>query len=325
MTKKPKKIQRIFLIYWVLLGYIVAALIFWFFTLNKQNDLMSDLKMSGVSGNGPLATEQRRVIKTERDRKVSQYIGEGATFFLVILAGALFVYRAVRRQLSISQEQQNFMMAVTHELKTPIAVAKLNLETMQKRKLDEDQQQRLVFNTLQETNRLNALCNNMLISSQIDAGGYRMEKQELNLGELVATCAEDFMVRFPQRNIKTAASESVYVTGDPLLLQIVTNNLLDNALKYSPKDSLIEAEVVQNDLVAEIRIKDNGPGIADEEKKKVFEKFYRLGNEATKRAKGTGLGLYLSKKIIQNHGGNIFVQNNVGGGSIFTVQIAAPE
>ena len=88
---------------------------------------------------------------------------------------------------------------------------------------------------------------------------------------------------------------------------------------------MIEAEVLQNDLVAEIRIKDNGPGIADEEKKKVFEKFYRLGNEATKRAKGTGLGLYLSKKIIQNHGGNIFVQNNVGGGSIFTVQIAAPE
>jgi signal transduction histidine kinase len=152
-----------------------------------------------------------------------------------------------------------------------------------------------------------------------------MEKQELNLGELVATCAEDFMIRFPQRNIKTAANESVYVTGDPLLLQIVTNNLLDNALKYSPKDSMIEAEVLQNDLVAEIRIKDNGPGIADEEKKKVFEKFYRLGNEATKRAKGTGLGLYLSKKIIQNHGGNIFVQNNVGGGSIFTVQIAAPE
>jgi signal transduction histidine kinase len=256
---------------------------------------------------------------------VSQYIGEGATFFLVILAGALFVFRAVRRQLSISQEQQNFMMAVTHELKTPIAVAKLNLETMQKRKLDEDQQQRLVFNTLQETNRLNALCNNMLISSQIEAGGYRMEKQELNLGELVATCAEDFMVRFPQRNIKTSASESVYVTGDPLLLQIVTNNLLDNALKYSPKDSLIEAEVLQNDLVAEIRIKDNGPGIADEEKKKVFEKFYRLGNEATKRAKGTGLGLYLSKKIIQNHGGNIFVQNNVDRGSIFTVQIATPE
>ena len=325
MTKKPKKIQRIFLIYWVLLGYIVAALIFWFFTLNKQNQLMSDLKISGVIGNGPLATIQRKNIEEERDRKVSQYIGEGATFFLVILAGALFVFRAVRRQLTISQEQQNFMMAVTHELKTPIAVAKLNLETMQMRKLDEDQQQRLVYNTLQETNRLNALCNNMLISSQIEAGGYRMEKQELNLGALVAACTEDFKVRFPQREIKTSANEAVYVTGDPLLLQIVTNNLLDNALKYSPKDSCIAAEVVQNDLVAEIRIKDNGPGIDDEEKKKVFDKFYRVGNEATKRAKGTGLGLYLSKKIIQNHGGNIFIQNNTGGGSIFTVQIAAPE
>ena len=325
MTKKPKKIQRIFLIYWVLLAYIVAALIFWFFTLNKQNQLMSDLKMSGVSGNGPLASEKRRNIEQERDRKVSQYIGEGATFFLVILTGAIFVFRAVRRQLAFSQEQQNFMMAVTHELKTPIAVAKLNLETMQMRKLDEDQQQRLLYNTLQETNRLNALCNNMLISSQIEAGGYRMEKQELNLGALVAHCAEDFKVRFPQRDIKTSANETVYVTGDALLLQIVTNNLLDNALKYSPKDSCITAEVVQTDLVAEIRIKDNGPGIDDEEKKKVFDKFYRLGNEATKRAKGTGLGLYLSKKIIQNHGGNIFIQNNVGGGSIFTVQIDARE
>ncbi|MEX1203341.1 MAG: ATP-binding protein [Ferruginibacter sp.] len=325
MTKKPKKIQRIFLIYWVLLAYIVAALIFWFFTLNKQNQLMSELKMSGVIGNGPLAIEQRRIIKTERDRKVSQYLGEGATFFLVILAGALFVFRAVRRQLSISQEQQNFMMAVTHELKTPIAVAKLNLETMQKRKLDEHQQQRLLFNTLQETNRLDALCNNMLIASQIDAGGYRMEKQELNLGELVEACAEDFNIRFPQRHIQTTAHEAVYVTGDALLLKIVTNNLLDNALKYSPKDSLIEAEVLQNDSVAEIRIKDNGPGIEDEEKKKVFDKFYRLGNEATKRSKGTGLGLYLSKKIIQNHGGNIFIQNNTEGGSIFTIQIASPD
>ncbi|RYY68258.1 MAG: two-component sensor histidine kinase, partial [Chitinophagaceae bacterium] len=78
-------------------------------------------------------------IESEHDRKVKQYAGEGATFFLIILVGAILVYRAVKKQLKISNEQQHFMMAITHELKTPIAVAKLNLETMQKRRLGEEQ------------------------------------------------------------------------------------------------------------------------------------------------------------------------------------------
>ena len=112
-------------------------------------------------------------IKSLEKRKTAQYLGEGVTFFLLIIAGAIFVFRAVRRELRISRQQQNFMIAITHELKTPISVAKLNLETMQKRKLDETQQQRLIQTTLEETNRLNALCNNMLLSSQMEAGGYR--------------------------------------------------------------------------------------------------------------------------------------------------------
>ncbi|MFX9696122.1 histidine kinase dimerization/phospho-acceptor domain-containing protein, partial [Acinetobacter baumannii] len=82
-------------------------------------------------------------------------VGEGVTFLALIIIGAVFVFRATRRQLKLSQQQQNFMMAVTHELKTPIAITQLNLETLQKRKLEEDKQQKLISNTLQEARRLN--------------------------------------------------------------------------------------------------------------------------------------------------------------------------
>ena len=322
MFPKSKKKFSLFFIYWVLLAYIIAALIFWFITLNNQNQLMSELRKESISTNTGSSQLQLEKIEKDSERKEKQYAGEGATFLLVIIAGAIFFYKAVKRQFKISQEQQHFMMAITHELKTPIAVAKLNLETMQKRKLDDIQQKRLLHNTLQETDRLDTLCNNMLISSQIDAGGYRFVKEELNLGNLVNKSAEDFITRYPNRIIHTNIEKDIIITGDAMLLEIAVNNLIENALKYSPKDLPISIQLELNDTVAEIQIKDSGPGIADEEKKKVFDKFYRLGNEATKRAKGTGLGLYITRKIVRNHGGNIFILNNEQAGCIFTIQLA---
>ena len=315
MLPKSKKIFSVFFIYWILLAYVVAALIFWFITLNKQNELMSNLKMQSFPA-------RAAVIQSESDRKEMQYIGEGTTFLLVILVGAIFFYRAVKKQFKISQEQQYFMMAITHELKTPIAIAKLNLETMQKRKLDDKQQQRLLHNTLNETSRLDTLCNNMLISSQIEAGGYRFVSEEINLGKLVESSTDDFAMRYPHRVFFKNIEEDIIITGDKMLLEIALNNLLENAVKYSGKESSVHVALELNDTVAEVRVRDEGAGVADEEKKKVFEKFYRIGNEATKRAKGTGLGLYITKKIIKNHGGNIFAQNNNPAGSIFTIQLA---
>nr|HNH23248.1 ATP-binding protein [Ferruginibacter sp.] len=215
------------------------------------------------------------------------------------------------------------MMALTHELKTPIAVAKLNLETMQKRKLDEQQQQRLLQTALQETNRLNTLCNNMLLSSQIEAGGYRITDEETNFSELVNTCVQDFVNRFPQNNIRASIAEDQFVLGDRLLLQLLVNNLIDNAIKYSPKEAAIRIELSGGQHRLSLRVKDEGKGISDEEKKKIFNKYYRVGNAATRAAKGTGLGLYLSKKIARQHNANISVTDNAPTGSIFTVELPA--
>lgn len=324
MPNKTKKIQVIFIIYWCMLAYIIAALAFWFISLYRQNEQMSQYRLKDIPVSGSARQLDFDRINSERKRKATQYIGEGITFFLVIVAGAVFVHRSVRRQLKQSMQQQNFMMAITHELKTPIAVAQLNLETLQKRRLDETQQHKLIHNTLQETLRLNALCNNMLLSSQIDAGGYRLTTEELDFSELVQECVHDFSNRVPQKPIMTNINPSIFVNGDRLLLQMAVNNLVDNAIKYSPKPSAIQIDLKKTDQII-LEVINEGTSIADADKKKVFEKFFRAGNAATKSAKGTGLGLYLTYKVVKAHGGDINIFDHLPSGTRFVLQLKSAD
>ena len=317
---KIKRLRTIYILYWILLAYIVAALVWWFIALSSQNKMMTDYKLSEL--NPAKQDDQKEInkIKDEKRRKTGQYIGEGVTFLLLIVIGAVVVFRAVRRQFKQSQQQQNFMMALTHELKTPIAVAKLNLETLQKHKLSEEQQQQLISNTLQEAGRLNTLCNNLLLASKIEAGDYMLTTEKIDIAELVTESVNDFKMRFPKRNIYLITDNSIYLTGDRLLLQMAVNNLVDNAIKYSGKEGKIEIDLKQKARI-KLLIKDEGKGIPDDEKNKIFNKFYRVGNLHTKEAKGTGLGLYLTKKIVEQHNGNIIVTDNDPRGSIFEIKL----
>ena len=316
-ASRPSKLVVVSLVYWVLLIYMVSALFWWFIALEKQNRDITNIRLNELKKDDPSYFTNSVAIEDAKKRKTAQYIGEGTTFLALILVGAVYVYRATRRQLRMSQQQQNFMMAITHELKTPIAVAQLNLETLQKRKLDEDKQQKLISNTLQEANRLNTLCNNILFASQLDAGAYHSNKEEINLADLVEGCVDDCKNRFPHRQITEKIKEGVYINGEILLLQMLVNNLLDNALKYSPKESPVTISLAETGKRVELTISDEGFGIVDTEKKKIFDKFYRSGDENTRKAKGTGLGLYLCKKIVESHNGYISVTDNYPSGSNF--------
>jgi len=320
-VKTSKKLTVVTVVYWIMLSYIVAALIWWFIALEKQNSNITNIRLLELVKDDPLYIEKLTQIEAAKKRKTAQYIGEGLTFLALIMVGAVFVFRATRRQLLLSQQQQNFMMAVTHELKTPIAVTRLNLETLQKRKLEEEKQQKLITNTLQEANRLNMLCNNILLAAQLDAGAYATNKEEINFSDLVEGCIDDFRNRFPQRAVAENIGESLYLNGEQLLLQMLVNNLLENAMKYSPKESLIQITLQAEGKELKLTVADEGIGIPDEEKRKIFDKFYRVGNENTRSAKGTGLGLYLCSRIVKSHNGYISVTDNQPQGSNFVVTL----
>ena len=211
------------------------------------------------------------------------------------------------------------MMAVTHELKTPIAVAKLNMETLQKYDLEPQQKQKFINSALQEMNRLNTLANNILVASQLEDSKQNLTKEKINFSALVQNVVSNTEKNSTDQKWDLNIEQELFINADGLLLQMLVNNLIENASKYSPKNSTITVELKNNNGKILFSVIDEGPGIPQQEKKKIFEKFYRVGNEATRSASGTGLGLYLCKKIADYHKAQINVSDNLPSGSIFTV------
>lgn len=314
-----KKVSTITAVFWLLLLYIVAALVWWFISLNQQNEKMSVLLMNELKKDDIQYSQKAAKIEYARRRKTAQYDGEGAIFLLVILIGAVFVFRAARKRLRLSQQQQNFMMTVTHELKTPVAISQLNLETLQKRNLDNEQQKKLIGNTLQEVNRLNALCNNILLASRLDAGEYQSLKTQMDVSKLATRLLSYFTNSFPDRVFIAAIEKDIVVEAEELLIELMFSNLIENAIKYSPKNGTIQLSLKKEEKKIKFAVADNGLGIPDEEKSRIFDKFYRVGNETTRTTKGTGLGLYLCSQIAKDHKAVISVKNNIPQGTVFTV------
>jgi len=311
--------------YTLLFVYVIAAILFWGYSLEKQKDVVYQLEKtilenSKLKISDPQYVDQLKSIEQKRNRRTKQYYGEGGTFLLIILLSAGIVYYAYYRQLKLSQLQQNFMLSITHELKTPIAGIKLNMQTMEKRKLDEETNRQLIKSAVLETNRLNDLCNNILIATQLENKRKVMFADEINLTNLVKEEIEEFKTRYPALVIKPLFLVDDFIfRGESTLWKVVISNLIENARKYSPSDEPIEIGISKENNYVKLSIKDKGIGIADTEKLKIFQKFYRIGNENTRNSKGTGLGLYIVKKIVTLYKYDISVKNNSPKGSIFEV------
>lgn len=319
---KKHKFHFISFTYWFLLLYIISALVWWFISLEAQNRQMFIYRYEQLRQDDYKFNEKVEALKDARHRKSLQYVGEGLTFFVLIMIGAAYVYRTIRQEIRQADQQQNFMMAITHELKTPIAVSRLNLETLLKRDLKPEQQRKLLNSTLTETDRLNTLTNNILMTAQLETRGRQISQQELDFSDLVRQSIHQFEQRFPSRTFQASLESGVWVHGDFLLLTLLINNLLDNGVKYDTSQQPIEITLIKDkQKTALVTVADHGPGIDAANKSRIFTKFYRVGNEAIRKTKGTGLGLYLCKKIVQDHNGQISVTDNTPHGAVFTLQL----
>jgi K+-sensing histidine kinase KdpD len=203
-----------------------------------------------------------------------------------------------------------------------LAGIRIGLETIAKRKLTEAQHQQMLSNSITEADRLNELCNNILLSTQIESKVYATNKMGFNIVSLAQNCLQDFKDRYPNMQWEfTSNIEAHTYLGDEFLWKISINNLLENAYKYAGNSTTIKADVkVQNKNLL-IQVIDEGPGIPDVDKQKIFHKFYRRGNENTRISKGTGLGLYIVAQTTKWHNGSVKMQDNIPTGNIAIINV----
>jgi K+-sensing histidine kinase KdpD len=196
--------------------------------------------------------------------------------------------------------EKTFLLSVTHELKTPIAAVKLFLETLRSRKLNEEQQSKIITDALRETNRLQDLSENILLATRLDQRGKAILSEEVNFSETARFIAQRMSNLFPSSNIQSFIAPDIIISSDHQLITALITNLIENAVKYSPKECNITIKLLEQSNAVKLIVIDEGIGISNEEKDRIFDKFYRIGNEDTRKTKGTGLGLYIVKNYIKD-------------------------
>ncbi len=305
---------------WIIVVYMLAALCWWTYLLYSKNEVIYQQQMAIMLLQNNQDQANIAMIQDDYLRQKTMIVGEGIVFGIALISGIAFLYAAYRKTLKYSQRQNNFLLSVTHELKSPLASIKLAFETIKKRALKVEQNQMISENGITEVDRLHDQVENILMATSIDQQ-YTVQLQETTLTSLI----EEIKIKRHNRPMENRitysfdGNQNSSFKVDMHGCFLICDNLLGNALKYSQED--VTLNLKKNSDSLEIRVSDHGPGIEEKEHKNIFSRFYRIGNEETRRSKGTGLGLYIVKRIVDKNNGSIQLANNTPTGTIFTIEI----
>jgi signal transduction histidine kinase len=253
-------------------------------------------------------------------KRMPMILGEGSVFLIILLVGIYFFQRTIKKESEVHQQQQNFLLSVTHELKSPLAAIKLVLQTLVKRDLTKDKRDQLIGNSIEDVGRLDDLVENMLLATRIENNSYSYPKELFDFSELVKSIYDRAIITSENtRNFQQQIEQNISIMGDRFALGSLINNILENAIKYSPAGAAIQVQLYQQSNKIFFLVADQGVGIAESERQKIFQKFYRSGNELTRQNKGTGLGLFIVAQVAKNHQAKVLVSNNQPKGTIFEI------
>ena len=258
-------------------------------------------------------------------QRTAMILGEGSMFILVFTVGAISLHKSIKKERRLQEQKKNFLLSVTHELKSPLASIKLLLQTIQKRDLTKQQVHDFINKSLLDIERLDDMVENMLLASKIDNRSYTFPKAQFNLSALVDNIVNRLQLNkcdLTQQLINAEIEPKIEITGDKFALTSVVTNLIENAIKYSGPCEVVDVKLYSRDSKIFLEVADHGIGIADAEKNRIFDRFYRVGSEETRNTKGTGLGLYIVKEVLDKHEASISVKDNEPQGSIFEVVFA---
>lgn len=247
-------------------------------------------------------------------------VGEGVVFISLLAWGFYKLNHSIKKEIQISRQQQNFLLSVTHEIKTPLTALKLSLQTLARNKNADVTTSQILQHALKEQIRLEHFVEDIFAVNALEDHRWESKQKTLNLNTFISDIASNLQSVYPANHIQITCP-NFEVTIDDKALHIVLSNLIENACKYSPFCGKVVVDVKDLQSSFKVYVKDEGEGIDIEFQKQVFKKFYRLGNEEKRKSKGSGLGLYLVKSFTDYLNGKITLQNNQPKGSIFILEI----
>lgn len=248
----------------------------------------------------------------------------GMVLLLLLIGGLGLLVILLLREVQLNERQSNFISAVTHELKTPVASLKLYLDTLELRDLTDDKKRDFYRTMRQDLERLNSTITRVL-NAALYTDRRVADPQPLDLAKVVRRSVELTLVRnqLQKEAVRYLGPESLILKGDAAALETAVLNLLDNAVKYSKDSVHVEIEVLRNgDGQAHVRVRDHGIGMSRAHIALIFNRFYRIGSEVRRSRPGTGLGLFIVKSVVKAHRGTISAESaGPDRGSTFTLTL----
>ncbi len=322
MNLLPSKTRPLFWFY-ILVAYVVIQFIWWTYLMVELNNEIYHLKselnlLKGINADDIVLSGNE--LNQKLHKRWTMIFGEGIVFIGVLIVGIVQVRKTFKREAALAQQQQNFLLSVTHELKSPIASAKLQLQTLYKHELSREKQKEIISDAINDTERLNNLVENILLAAKIENNVFTLYKEECNLSEYITEGMNQTIRSFKHKQkVVLDIQPGVHLSIDKTTFPSIILNLFENAVKYSSPDSTITVGLKKQGSKVVLSVTDQGAGISENEKAMIFQKFYRVGNEETRKTKGTGLGLYIVDSLVKQHGGTIAIKNNTPDGSVFEI------
>jgi len=252
---------------------------------------------------------------------------EGVFFLVMISGGAFLIYRSLVKTEQLKFHQQNFLMAVTHELKTPLASIKLYLDTLKSPKIPDEKKAKVLPRMRSDLERLERLVDNILEAGRFERSGYKLHRQRLDLTAMLSRLTAEVQAAATKKPLEISVDleDEVVVEGDSSALQRALEAVIENSIKYNVEERIrIQVGLAREGKHVRITISDNGIGLERGDLKRIFDRFYRVGSELSRSHAGSGLGLYLAREIIEAHDGDIVAESEgPGRGARFIIRLKA--
>jgi signal transduction histidine kinase len=256
-------------------------------------------------------------------RRIVMLVSEGAFFAILLLVLIGLLWRSFRREVELERQHRNFLSAVTHELKSPMAAIRLALETVASGRASPEVGKKFIGNALEDVERLQDLVEKVIEATRFGKGWTELHREDIDLSQLVEDSVEAFRRRALAEgaHLKVDISPEIHAEIDAEAMAIVISNLLENAVKYGDETPTVDVDLSLDGGKALLEVGDNGAGISEDDVELIFGRFYRGGDEMTRTTRGTGLGLYLVQQIVEAHGGTVQVAATGPAGTIIRVTV----